>query len=487
MRKTIIEHVAEHAICQPNKVAIVVKKVETSYCELFHLVRGYSSFLKNMGINESDIIVVKASQSLEYVVSYLAIHLCHAIVAPIERNAPFEVVYETAKKVNSRMIIGRNFVFCDNQLEKHDIINTAKAFFRIGEEYTFPKLEDTADILFTTGTTGIPKGVELTHMALVATAENLILGCKYKKDTVMVVPGPLNHANAIRKLFTSLINGSTIYILNGMMNLSEFYDALDYKKGKIACCLPPAALRKIFQRSGDKLGNYADVIDFIESATSPLPESDKKKLCFLLPNTRLYNNYGSSEAGSVCIFDYNSERGLENCVGKPMINSKVIIVDQNRRPIMSSKENIGYISCSGDTNMRGYVNDIDATNSVLVNGIIYTNDIGYIDNNGYVYILGRKDDIINVGGFKVSPSEVESVVLEYDGIGDCICIGVSDLTYGKVLKLLYVLDKSKRFNLEDFKKFLIKKLESDKIPSYFEEVYTIKKTYNGKKDRKFYF
>ncbi len=486
MRRTIIAHVAEHATYQPDKVAVVVKGKETCYGELFYLVRGYCSFLKKVGIKENDIIVVKVSQSLEYVVIYLAIHLCHAVVASVEKDVSLDTIYEVAESVNSGIIISRNYVIYDGELRKCDVIETAKEFFTESEEYTFPSLEDSADILFTTGTTGVSKGVELSHKALVATSENLIYGCQYKKDTVMIVPGPLNHANAIRKLYTTLLNGSTIYILNGLMNLSEFYAALEYKKGEIACCLPPAAIRKIFQKSGEKIGEYGDKIDFIESASSPLPEADKQRLCKLLPNTRLYNNYGSSEAASVCMYDYNMVQGLENCIGRPMRNSKVFIVDENRKPIESSKENMGYIACSGDVNMKGYVNDVVATSAVLVDGIVYTNDIGYIDDNGYVYTCGRKGDVINVGGFKVAPSEVESVVLECVGVEECICVGVDDLVYGKILKLLYVVDKKKLFNLNDLKKHIINRLESYKIPSSYEEVKSIKKTYNGKIDRKFY-
>ncbi len=487
MRKTIIEHVSEYAICQPDKVAIVVKEVETSYSELFRLVRGYSRFLKKIGIKKRDVIVVKASQSLEYVVAYLAIHLCHAVVASVEKSVTENGVKEIAERLKANTIISHELISYNNvSLKAHDILMVAKKYFDEAEEYEFPDLEDSADILFTTGTTGLSKGVELSHKTLVATAENLIYGCEYKNDTVIIVPGPLNHANAIRKLFTSLANGSIIYILNGMMSINDFYKALDYKKGTIACCLPPAAIRKIFQMSMDRIGEYADKIDFIESASSPLPESDKQRLCRLLPNTRLYNNYGSSEAASVCIYDYNKMQGLVDCIGKPMPNLTVIIVDENKKKIESSKEKMGYIACIGDTNMKGYVNDIEATNAVLKDGVVYTNDIGYIDENGYVYICGRKGDVINVGGFKVAPTEVESIALEYNEIGDCICIGVDDSTFGKVLKLLYVLNEDNEFSLSKFKRFLINKLESYKIPKYYQEVNAIEKTYNGKKDRKYY-
>lgn len=487
MRKTIIEHVAEYAVCQSDKVAVVAKEIETSYGELFRLVRGYSRFLRESGVKKGDIVVVKASQSLEYVVIYLAIHLCGAVVSSAEKSVSEDGLKGIATKLAANVIIADEFEMKDVIfLSPKNILETANEYFVEDYEYEFPDLEDSADILFTTGTTGASKGVELSHKALVATAENLIYGCGYKRDTVLIVPGPLNHANAIRKVFTTLINGSTVYILNGMLSINAFYKALDYEKGTIACCLPPSAVRRIFQITEDKLGEYADKIDFIESASSPLPEPDKQRLCRLLPNTRLFNNYGSSESASVCMYDYNKNPGLVGCIGKAMPNSEIIVVDENRQIIKSSKEQMGYIACKGDVNMKGYVNDPETTKEVLIDGIVYTNDIGYIDENGFIYISGRKGDVINVGGLKVAPTEVESVALEYDGIGECICIGVDDETSGKALKFLYVLNKNAEFNLKEFRKFLTKKLESYKVPSYYEEVEEIAKTYNGKIDRKHY-
>ena len=341
--------------------------------------------------------------------------------------------------------------------------------------------------MFTTGTTGSSKGVELSHKALVATAENLIYGCGYKKDTVIIVPGPLNHANAIRKLFTTFVNGSTIYLLNGMTNVKAFFTALDNLSARgslVACCLPPAAIRTIFQLTGDRIGSYK--IDFIESATSPLPEADKERLCELLPQTRLYNNYGSSEAASVCMYNYNEYRNKSDCVGKAMPNSKIIIVDDEHNEIKSSRDNIGLIACVGDVNMKGYVNEPALTKEVLVNGIVYTSDLGYIDEEDFIYVVSRKGDVINVGGLKVAPTEVESVVLGFEGILDCICISVPDNITTNALKLLAVLDKNVELDIKQLNAYLAKHLEPHKVPRFYEQVDKIERTYNGKLNRKFY-
>ena len=226
--------------------------------------------------------------------------------------------------------------------------------------------------------------------------------------------------------------------------------------------------------------------DFIESATSPLPEADKNRLCDLLPKTRLYNNYGSSEAASVCMYDYNKHRDKANCVSKAMPNSKIIIVDDDHNEIKSSQDNIGLIACVGDVNMKGYVNDPILTSEVLVNGVVYTSDLGYIDDEDFIYIVSRKGDVINVGGLKVAPTEVESVALEFEGIADCICISVVDKITTNALKLLVEVNDSTILDIKRLNSFLSKHLETHKVPRFYEQVDKIERTYNGKLNRKFY-
>ena len=186
------------------------------------------------------------------------------------------------------------------------------------------------------------------------------------------------------------------------------------------------------------------------------------------------------------MYDYNKHRGLQNCIGKCTPNSEIVIVDDDGNPINSSKDNMGFIACKGDINMKGYVNDPEATAKVMINGAVRTNDIGYIDENGYVYIIGRKGDVINVGGMKVAPAEVESAIFEFDLVEDCICIGVEDPIVGKALKLLVVIAEGAEFDPKAMRAFLSTKLESYKVPSQYEQVDHIERTWNGKLNRKFY-
>lgn len=489
MRKSIIELVHDHAMEMPAKIAVVCDGVETSYQELFKMASLFALHLKDKGIVKGDIIVAKATQSLEYVVTYLGVHLSGAVITSVEKSTPTAEVAKLVDKVSAKAVIFDDAAITELTdalfIPCSDVMQVAKGPDQ-DVTWEFPAEDDSADILYTTGTTGASKGVELSHKALVATAENLICGCKYTKDIVLIVPGPLNHANPIRKLFTTLVNGSTIYILNGMTNMKKFYDALDYPCEKVACCLPPSSIRMIFTLSQDKIKDYADKIDFIESATAPLPEPDKIRLSELLPKTRLINNYGSSESASVCMYDYNENPGLVGCVGKAMPNSRIFIVDDNGNEMQSSKDNMGLLACDGDVNMKGYVNEPELTKEVLINGVVYTNDIGYIDENGFVYVSGRKGDVINVGGLKVAPTDVEAVALAYEELDDCICIPMDHPITGKALKLLVVVKDKETFQAKALRSFIASRVEGYKVPSKIEIVDQVARTYNGKLDRKFY-
>ncbi len=483
-KQTIEQFLYEYAQTTPDKPAIISEEGRITYRALYETARGYGSYLTNNGLNEGGVVVTRAANTIEYAVLYFGVHFAHGVICSLEKSAPDATVLDVAKQMNAQIVIadGLNDREASHVFLSRNVMEDAEKFPAEGEPI-FPALDAPADILFTTGTTGASKGVELSNLALCATAENLIVGCGYDPDMLLIVPGPLNHANAIRKLFTSIINGNTVYLLNGMTNVKAFFEILELPYNNIACCLPPAMIRFILMLSNDAIGKYKEKISFIESASAPLPEPDRIQVGKLLPKTRLIINYGSSEAASVTMYDCIANPGLVNCIGKPMPNSEILIVDDDKNVIESSKDHLGLIACKGDVNMICYVNAPELTKEVLVDGIVYTNDIGYIEN-GYVYIIGRKGDVINVGGLKVAPTEVEDAVLAFDGIDECICISEQHPFMGTMLKLLYV--SAGEIDTEKLTVFLATKLESYKIPKKYERVDEIRKTYNGKLDRKSY-
>lgn len=136
----------------------------------------------------------------------------------------------------------------------------------------------------------------------------------------------------------------------------------------------------------------------------------------------------------------------KGCIGKPAVNAHFIVVDENRKEIASSIDNLGFLASSGAINMKEYFKAPELTASTMSNGYVYTKDLGYIDEEGLVYMLGRKDDVINYGGIKISPEELEAIIVKNPIIKDCALIPVKDALTGQAPKLLIVLQKKMAAN-----------------------------------------
>jgi len=327
------------------------------------------------------------------------------------------------------------------------------------------------------------KGVMESHRAVVAVTENVQYGAAIPEDNVYLVPAPINHASAIRKLYVSMLTGTTVVLLDGFTNVKKLYSYIA-QYGVTSILMPPAAVRMLLLLSAKELAKYSGQLHHIHTGSAAFPEADKERLCSLLPNTRLYFAYGSSEAGCVSMFDYSKHRGLISCVGKPNRNANIFIVDDDHKPIQSSKEHQGLIAISGPVVMQGYFNEPELTAGVLQDGVIYTNDMGYIDEEGFVYMLGRRGDVISIGGLKIAPTEVEDVVLRFPGIAECACFAVEDRMGGAVPKLNIVPEKGAEIDVKALREYMSKHLEAFKIPKLIATVDEIPKTANGKINRK---
>jgi long-chain acyl-CoA synthetase len=145
---------------------------------------------------------------------------------------------------------------------------------------------------------------------------------------------------------------------------------------------------------------------------------------------------------------------------------EIKIVDENRNEIASSIDNPGKVMVKGDMVMKGYWNNEEATKNAIKDGWLVINDYGYIDDKGYVYILGRADDVININGEKVSPLEIEEAANLFEGVSESCCIGVDDpLGLGRQVPVLYVtMKENTSFSEKEIQAHLSKHLEKYKLP-----------------------
>lgn len=435
---TIEEYIKLNASLYPQKTAIACNGSQCTYTELWRQICQEAEMLRH-SLDGSRIIAIRSSQSIEFLVRYFALHLCGYVAAPLERDTPDELFYQIS-----------------DWLGKCDVP------------------DGTADVLYTTGTTGKSKGVMISHRTIIADAENLIDAQGFSHDLAFVVNGPLNHIGSLSKVYPVMMLGATLIIIEGMRDVNVFFEALDQPYPKMATFLVPASIRILLQFSAEKLSTYKDKIDFIETGAAPIAQSDMEALCQTLPNSRLYNTYASTETGIISTYNFNDGKCIAGCLGRPMKHSQIVITEN------------GLIACQGDTLMTGYVGDVKQTSRVLRNGTIYTQDMGRLDEVGMLHLTGREDDVINVGGFKVAPTEVENVAMELPEITDCICVANTHPVLGTALKLLVVLKKGNSLDKKRVAHYIKSKLESYKVPLFYELVEKVHRTYNGKIDRKFY-
>ncbi len=433
------ECIKQHAATTPDKVAVVCGEDQITYGELWEAIEKRSEELFSKGAKPHRPYVYRASQDIDFIITYCSLHNIKAIAVPIGYDAPQEYLESVRNEVES----------CS---------------------FT----DDIVDILYTTGTTGKSKGVMLSELALVSCADNFICDLGFSKDLAFIISGPLNHIASLFKMHPVLTVGGTVCVLDGLKDMNAFFNVFNLPFKKFGCFLVPSCIRMLLQYSYETLAALADKMDLIETGTAPISQHDMAMLSKALPKTRLYNTLGGTEIGAVCTYNFNDGIYKEGCIGRPMKNSSVGVLED------------GSIIVSGKTIMSGYVNDPETTAKVLQNGKICGADFGYVDEDGMIHLKGRRGDVINVGGFKVDPTEVENVAAFHPCVDSCICIAAQHPIIGIVLKLLVVLAKGEELDKHALATYLKTKLESHKIPIYYEAVDEIKRLYNGKVDRNYY-
>jgi len=437
---TLEDYLRQNADLYPDKVAVMCAGKETSYAELYRMVCDRAEAIMHAQDYKPGLCcVVRNSQDIEFLIEYFALHLAKSIAVPVEKDVP------------------------DSRIADIEAIVSKESF-----------ADDIADILFTTGTTGTSKGVMISHSTILADAENLVEAQGFTHDVRFLINGPLNHIGSLSKIYPTVMVGGTLVIIDGMKDINAFFEALDYCGTCIGTFLVPACIRMLIQFSEERLAGYADKIDFIETGAAPIAESDMKQLCKVLPHSRLFNTYASTETGIIATHNFNSDVCVAGCLGKAMKNSRFFISDE------------GTVACTGKTLMSGYVGDPAKTAEVLRDGVLYTSDSARIDDEGRLHLMGRKDDVINIGGFKVAPTEVEDVAMSHPSVKDCICITGQHPVIGTVLKLLVVTNDDAKLDKRSLAMYIKSKIESHKVPFLYEQVEKINRTYNGKLDRKSY-
>lgn len=477
---TILHYIQKYAQTQPDTMAVCELRKSVTYKEYWSSIRKTAGVLMGMGIRKGDHVMLRCTQNIDYLTVFSALQYMQALVIPVEKSTSVERVLEIGGRVDSECLISDKEADGISSIKIKDIIARAKDADEADLE--LPGENDRSMLLFTTGTTGSSKGVVMLHRGDVGIAGNVIEGTSMKKGNAEIIPMPLNHSFGIRRYQSDMVNGGTVCLMDGMVFIGTLWKLVE-KYGATSMAISPASLGMIFHLSDERIADYADQLDYIQIGSAPLAEADKEKLLRLLPDTRLYNFYGSSEAGCACILEFSGNGNKTGCIGRPTVNSIVRFTDDAGNVVENgSPEAPALLSWGGSIVMEGYYNDPDLTAETLVGGYVRTKDLAYLDEDGDCILVGRADDVINYGGSKISPAEIENLALGYEYIDDVAFTSISDPITGE-LPVILVIQKD-GYDEAEFERFLTDRLESYKLPRKYIYVDNIPKTFKGSVLRK---
>ncbi|MTI81440.1 MAG: long-chain fatty acid--CoA ligase [Firmicutes bacterium] len=467
----------------PEHEALVYKGQKISYSQFDRLVNKTADALLKLGIKEGDRVILCLLNCPEFVISYYAIMRIKAIVVPVN---PAYTVAElrtivkdcTPSAIITSDIMAEKFIGQD----KSELIIVGKEFDRLidssnelQDEYHYND-NDTAVLLYTSGTTGVPKGVMLTHENLYSNVSVIAKTLELNStDRVMLVAPAYHSAAQTGCMNNALYTGASLVIHDRWQGPKSVLAAIEAEKVTMFFGPP------VFYQMICSFPQYADYdTSFLRLAltgAAPLPEQifNKFKDMFKL---EIVEGYGLSEASPVVSLVPLKGMKKSGSAGLPIDGVEVRIIDEQGSDI--PRGNIGEIAVKGPNVMKGYYNNEEETRETFISGWLRTGDLGYMDDDGYIFIIDRKKDLIIRGGVNVYPREIEELLSQHPKVHEVAVVGIPNDLLGEEVKAFVASPQGVDINARELKEFCRGKLANYKIPRQFEFKEELPKNSTGK-------
>lgn len=472
--------ISRHAIETPDKIALVEGDTRVTYAQLMANIEQTAQAMHSLGLKSGDRIVLAAQKELGFVYHYFAAHLLGVVNVVVDVASPRERLDYIISVVKPSALFSSGldevqgvacYSFNRPEPEEGQLLDT---------ELPTITADDVADVMFTTGTTGVPKGVCLTHANIAGSAGNTNGFIGTCSSDIEALALPLSHSFGLGRLRCVLMTGATLVLVGNFANLKSFFSVLDTWH-VTGFGMVPAVWQYIKRLSGRRIARFADQLRYIEIGSAALPVEDKLLLMELFPNTCLCMHYGLTEASRAMFTEFHSHSDNLDTIGRPASPFvEATVRDDDGNPVANGVD--GEICVRGNMVTWSYFMPEDNADS-FYGDWFRTGDWGHRDNNGDFYLTGRKKELINVGGEKVSPATIEDAIRSL-GITDCACIAVPDPNgvLGEVPKA-FLQKGDNQMDIDDIKNQLGRLLPPHEIPVEWEWVDSIPRTASGKIQR----
>ena len=475
----------------PNKIALINEESSVTYELLFNQINRTVNTFKQIGIKEGDRILIQIGNRMEFIYCYFAAMKMEAIIVPINPTyTPKEIAFiaenaqptlficeQSAQKnipvISSKSSEFKTYLLLDETDEDKDFHSVLKRHSSTNDS-SIMNDDKVCQILYTSGTTGRPKGAMLTHDGLARNAMTYseILKCT-EKDIGLIV-APLYHsASQTNCLLTMLISGATCYIMP-KYNTEKVLHTLQAEKITYFFG-PPTMYAMLLNNKCISKYEFALRIAFTGAASMPISVHEKWKEIF---GFDILEGYGLTECSPIVSNHRYGKKIKHGSVGPPLPGIEINIIDEEGIEVDTGMK--GEVTVKGPNVMKGYWRMPKETAEVLRHGWFYTGDIGYKDEDGYLYIVDRKKDMINQGGLKIYPREVEEVLYQDTRFLEVAVVGEPDVIKGELVMAFVTLKNNEKIDFEEVKETCRKELAPYKVPKRFYIIDKMPKTLSGK-------
>lgn len=467
----------------PENIALIDGRNCLTYLELDNESNFIASALEKIGVNPGDHVALCAPNSYSWIAFYygvlksgaVAITLPYAMtrneLLPVLDDCKPKVIFTIESKLSDfdkKYYLKK--IICDNgDISYSNLLLKGDIRFEIIDRNP----DETAAILYTGGTTGMPKGVMLSHGNIIASAHNVAYYEHSNENDRALCFLPLNHVFAQMHILNSAIYSAGGLVILPSFDMEFLLDAI--KKSNITklYAVPTVYIRLL------ALSNLKEKLCSIRYCFSAAASMASEHVIEWKVRTGLdiFEAYGMTESASMVTFNHY-HRHVVGSVGTPSYNVEVQICDQEGNVLGKNKK--GEICISGPNIMKGYLNRPKETRAAFWGRWFRSGDVGMMDDDSYVYIVDRIKELVITGGENVSPREVEEVLYQQHEIEECAVIGLPDKEYGERL-VAYIVPKSgNMIDAVRLRVFLKNRLSPFKVPKEFVMVSKLPKSSSGK-------
>ena len=484
----MIDVLKDHATNQPNKVYTSFNGREWTYGEFYEKAERIAAYLQSREYEKNDIIALYSLNSDLFLVCYFGIQLGGYTVMPINTKLAAPEVEYIFQHSEAKALI------YDKRLE--ELIRQTTHDFReklsLGSDGDINRIieqemseaapvsfhpDDTAVVMYTSGTTGKPKGVMLTHQNIISTAEIWSESMEITKEDRMLISTPLFHCAASHVFAVPVTYKGGTVIVEEAFSPTGTVELIKKTQPTIFFGVP--AMYTILLNLPNRNEINIPSLRLFCYGAAPMPYEMVKKLKETFPNVKVQNLYGQTE-NTPAASTLKDHLALEKIgsVGRALPQTELRVVDEFGESLPVGQ--VGEIVMKGPQVMKGYLKNEEETRRAIRNGWLYTGDLGRMDDDGLLYIVDRKKDMIIRGGENVYPVEVEEVLYQIPELLEAAVVGVPDEILGEVPKAYAVIKDGESITEEEILSYCRSQLAKYKLPVEVEFLPELPRNASGK-------